>query len=138
MGDKWPKISKSYVNYCLIVLVIMLDAMLLALIGNNTIWASFYVVINFLLIGIFCLRNSATNAVIVSILFMLFYSLFIDICIHYLHIEVILELEFIYLFPLFLACLKTEAKTKPFFESICLVYVLLNLGICLFAQKVDL
>ena len=132
------KLIKDYIHYIGIIFIIFLDALGLYFIGNNITIFCLYVITNIICIGIYCYRRSITDNVIFSILFMLFYTWFIDIFIHYLGFKVIFEAEFLFLVPLILTCIKLGKRNKTKFVLFAAIYILINTLIAFVYGKVDL
>lgn len=132
------KLNYSYMYYSLIVLALLIDVLFLGFIKENYFLFSLYVIINILIISIYFLKCSVTDSIIFSILFMLFYSWFIDIFIHYLGKKIILEAEFLFIVPLLLSCLKIKGKKIDFFLSFCVFYLPISFLIMIFNGKVDI
>lgn len=132
------KENQTYMDFIITVAFLLADVVLLAIMSYNALTFAAYLVINICFIGAYCAKKTATDTAVFAILFMLFYSLFTDIFIHYLGIKVVLEAQFLYLLPLTLACLKKKGSGRNNFLLVCAGYFVLNLIILLLNRKVDI
>jgi len=117
--------------------VILFDAAFLLAIQRSYVFLGLYIIANIVFMTIYCSKRKMIDCVVFTILFMLFYTWFIDIFIHYLGKKVILEAEFLYLVPLLLTCAKKRMKETSAFLYFSVVYIVFNMFVAIVSGKVD-
>ena len=131
------KINKNYINYLITTLFLLLDAIPLLVIKDNTILGVLYFIFKLVFIYFYCLKCSVEDSAIFSILFILFYTFFIDVFIHYFHKIVIFEMEFLFIIPLLITYLRIKNNRSKVFSILSILYIVFNAFLFLFYHKVD-
>ena len=131
------KINKNYLVYTKIAFLILLDAFAMCFIKNNITLFVFHSIANIIALSIICVKKNKEDCIIFSILFMLLYTFFIDVFIHYFHFNIIFETEYLYCIPLLFSVFKTKNINSKFFVFVAFSYIVLNALFVIINQKVD-
>lgn len=101
------RFNKSYLEYICMVFVILINSLVLILVGDSKILFGIYLISNMCFLLPLCIRGTKEFNMRLAIFMMIFYSYFIEVYIHYLHMNVFIEAEFLYIIPLMATFIKS-------------------------------